>query len=468
MICRAALLATLLVAARPASAVSADRPNVVVILVDDLRWDEISCAGHPFVRTPGIDRIAREGTRFRNAFCTTPLCSPVRASLLTGRYAHNHGIIDNTNRSEQSHKLVTFPRHLHDSGYETGYIGKWHMGNDDTARPGFSYWVCMAGQGTSVDPVLNENGTRIKSTGHTTDVLNDRAVRFIRRPRTSPFCLYVAHKALHPELVQYDDGSISDPGGSRFLPASRHEQLYADAPISRRLNVTDSLQGKPALSRLIEGLPPLSRETGTDDDTIRDRLRMLAAVDEGVGQIFSALEDTGQLDNTLVVFTSDHGYWNGEHGLSVERRLAYDEGVRIPLLVRYPPLIKPGGIIDDFALTIDLAPTLLEVANARADHEMDGRSLVPLLKGHRPDGWRTSFLIEYYSDTVFPRIHNMGYRAVRTLRHKYIQYTHLDGMDELYDLRKDPYEMKNVITDPSLRAPLEELKADISRLVSTH
>ena len=442
----------------------ADRPNVLVILVDDLRWDEIACAGHPFVRTPGIDRIAREGARFRNAFCTTPLCSPVRASLLTGQYAHHHGIVDNTNRSQQSHQLTTFPRILHESGYETGYIGKWHMGNDDTARPGIDDWACMAGQGTSFDPTLNENGTQVKSQGHTTDVLNDRAVRFVRRGRTKPFCLYLAHKALHPELVQYDDGSVSDPSGSKFLPAVRHQHLYSDAPIPRRLNVSDSPDDKPALRRKTDGLAALSQATGTDDETVRDRLRMLAAVDEGIGQLFTALEETNQLDHTVLVFTSDHGYWNGEHGLSIERRLAYEEAIRIPLLVRYPPLIKPGTTIDDFALSIDLAPTLLDLADVETEHKMDGRSLVPLLAGHRPVDWRTSFLIEYYSDTVFARIRNMGYKAIRTSRYKLIRYTELPEMDELYDLKADPYEMHNRIDDPSFEATLKELQRDLSRL----
>jgi N-acetylglucosamine-6-sulfatase len=450
--------------ASPAFAGNADRPNFVVVLVDDLRWDEISCAGHPFVRTPHIDRVAYEGARFRNAFATTPLCSPIRASLLTGLYAHHHGIVDNTDRSRQSHRLVAFPRILHENGYETGYVGKWHMGNDDTPRPGFDYWVSMRGQGTSFDPVLNENGKRVQATGHTTDVLNDRAVRFVRRKRTKPFCLYVAHKALHPELVQYDDGSISDPSAAKFLPAKRHKGLYADAPIPRRLNVVDTLEGKPALRREIEGLPALSRATGTSDETVRDRLRMLAGVDEGVGQLFEALETTGQPDRTVLVFTSDHGYWYGEHGLSVERRLAYEEGARIPLLVRFPPLVKPGTLIDELALSIDLAPTVLHLAGVKAGPKMDGRSLVPLLAGKRPGDWRESFLIEYYSDTVFPRVRNMGYQAVRTLRYKYIHYVDLEGMDELYDLNRDPYEMNNLIDDPGSQATLDELKAELARL----
>ncbi len=457
-----ALLAVLLMTADFSAA--AERPNIVVILVDDLRWDELACAGHPFVRTPGIDRIAHEGARFRNAFCTAPLCSPVRACLLTGKYAHNHGIIDNTNRSEQSHGLVTFPRLVHDVGYETGYLGKWHMGNDDTARPGFDYWACMAGQGTSFDPVLNENGTHVECSGHTTDVLNGRAVKFVRRKRSRPFCLYIAHKALHPELVQFDDGSVSDVSGSRFLPAERHEGLYSDDAIPRRLNVADSLDDKPALRNKAKAGMPLGRETGTDDETIRDRLRMLVGIDESVQQLLEVLEETGQLDRTVIVFTSDHGYWNGEHGLSVERRLAYEEAIRIPLLVRYPPLIRPGIVIDEMALSIDLAPTMLDLAEAETKERMDGRSLFPLLAGKTPNDWRTSFLIEYYSDIVFPHVRNMGYKAVRTRRHKYIQYTDQEGMDELYDLKNDPYEMNNVIDQREQRARLEELKAEVARL----
>ena len=440
------------------------RPNIIVVLVDDLRWDDIACAGHPFVQTPNIDRIACEGARFRNAFCTTPLCSPVRASLLTGLYTHHHGILDNTDRSKQSHKLMTFPRTLHDAGYETAFVGKWHMGNDDSARPGFDYWISMKGQGTSFDPTLNVNGKRIKYSGHTTDVLNTKADEFVRRNRNRPFCLYIAHKALHPELTQYDDGSISDPSAAQFLPAKRHEKLYADAPIPRRLNVSDTLQGKPALQRPIEGLPPLSPATGTSDEIIRDRLRMLAGVDEGLGILLKSLTETGQLDNTVIVVTSDNGYWYGEHGLSVERRLPYEEGIHMPLLVRYPHLAKPGRIIDQFALSIDLAPTLIELAGATAD-PVDGHSLVPLLKGETPPDWRSSFLIEYNTDTVFPRVKNMGYKAIRTQRWKYIRYNELDSMDELYDLKADPYEMKNLIEEPESAEIRQRLTSQLDQLI---
>jgi len=189
---------------------------------------------------------------------------------------------------------------------------------------------------------------------------------------------------------------------------------------------------------------------------------MLAAIDDGVGQLLAALEGIGQLDETVFVFTSDHGYWYGEHGLSVERRLAYEEAARIPLLVRFPRLVKAGRLTDEMVLSIDLAPTLLELAGFEPPHTMDGRSLVPLLKAAPPDDWRTSFLIEYYTDTVFPRVLTMGYKAVRTQRYKYIHYTDLEGMDELYDLKVDPYEMKNLIDDPGAQSTLKQLKAELA------
>jgi len=447
------------------SAEQLQRPNIVVVLVDDLRWDEIGCMGHPFVRTPHIDRIAREGARFRNAFCSTPLCSPVRACLLTGQYTHNHGIFDNINRSKHSHTLKTFPQSLQQAGYDTAYVGKWHMGNDDTARPGFNHWVSMKGQGTSFNPVLNENGKRVKHSGHTTDVLNQKVNAFVKQKREKPFCIYIAHKALHPELSQRDDGSITDPSAAKFMPAERHKRLYANAAIPRRLNVLDDLKGKRALQRSVSGLPPLSRETGTSDEVIRDRLRMLAGIDDGVGMLWKLLQDQGELDNTVFIFTSDHGYWYGEHGLSVERRLPYEEGIRVPLLVRYSPLVKAGTLIDQFAVSVDLAPTILDFAHVKADQKYDGQSLVPLLKGESPPDWRKTFLIEYNSDTVFPRLVKMGYKAVRTPRWKYIQFNELEGMDELYDIQNDPYEMKNMIDLPQSETTILKLQNELKRLM---
>jgi arylsulfatase A-like enzyme len=446
-----------------AAQLAASRPNIIFILMDDLRWDELRCMGNPIAETPNIDRIAREGALFRNAFVTTPLCSPSRASFLTGRYAHAHGILDNTARDAQSHKLATFPRTLHAAGYETGFIGKFHMGNDDSPRPGFDSWVSFKGQGTYHDPELNVDGKTVAAKGYTTDILSQRAVSFLERKRTRPFFLWLAHKAVHPELTQYADGSVSDPNGGKFIPADRHKDLYAGRAVPRRPNALKPPAGKPALERKIGDLPPLGPATGTDDETIRNRLRMVKAVDEGVGEMLRTLEKSGQLDNTAIIFTSDEGYFFGEHGLSYERRLAYEESIHIPLLVRYPGLARAGSTVDGFALGLDIAPTVLEMAGVKPEFAMHGRSLVPLLRGGATD-WRKSFLVEYFSDKTMPRISRMGYQALRTERWKYIHYTELQGMDELYDLGKDPYEMRNVIS--SERGVLVGLRAELDRLLA--
>ena len=433
-------------------------PNILVIVVDDLRWDDIAVAGHPFVQTPAIDRLAREGAIFDNAFVTTPLCSPSRASILTGLYPHTHGVTDNTDHSIESHQLPTFARDLQQSGYTTGFVGKWHMGNDDTRRPGFDYWAALRGQGEAIDPFVHDGFSTTRVEGYVTDVLTDRAVAFLEQPRSGPFLLFLAHKALHPNVRQLDDGSTASAGPDQpagFIPAERHRGMYADAVIPRRASSGAPPVGKPALERQIDDLPPLGPETITADRTIRERLEMLMAVDESLARLTETLRQTGELDNTMVIFTSDHGYFYGEHGLNAERRLAYEETLRIPLIVRFPPLVRPGSRIGPLALSIDLAPTLLDLAGFEPDHPLHGRSLLPLLIG-RSVGWRSAFLAEYYSDTVFSRIRTMGYQAVRTDRYKYIHYTDLDGMDELYDLVVDPSEMENLFADPA-HAELERL-----------
>jgi len=446
------------------------RPNILFVLVDDLRWDELGCTGHPFAETPHADRLAREGTLFTNAFATTPLCSPSRACFLTGRYAHSNGIIDNTNRAAQSHRLITWPRLLQNAGYETGFLGKWHMGNDDSPRPGFDDWVSFKGQGECIDPVLNIQGKETKARGYITDLVADYGGQFLERKRSKPFCLYVSHKAIHPNVQQRDDGSVvgSLTGAEAFIPAERHRQLYTGKALPRRANYGRPPTGKPALERAIDSLPPLGPQTVTGDETIRNRMRMMKAVDDSLSRMIEALEKAGQLDNTVIVLTSDHGYFYGEHGLDAERRLAYEETIRIPLLIRAPAAgfgdmskrrIQPGQRLNQFALSIDIAPTMLDFAGVSRPTNLQGRSLAPLLRGARI-GWREDFLIEYFSDTVFARIRNMGYQAVRTKRWKYIQYQELQGMDELYDLSGDPYELNNVIAS----GPVAEMQRRLERL----
>ena len=441
------LVGLALTAPGPAGAGEAPaRPNVVFILVDDLRWDALGCAGHPFVKTPHIDRLAREGVRFRNAFVTTPLCLPSRASFLTGQYAHTHKVTGGGDHRARSHELVTFPRLLRRAGYETAYVGKWHIGNDDGQRPGFDRWVSFPGQGEYLNPYLNVDGKRTKAEGYLTDILTDHAVEFIKRPHTKPFLLYLAHKAVH----------------APFLPAERHKNLFADIPITRAPSAKDTLEGKPVLRRPGIRLSPSDPDVSSSDDLIRNQLRCLMALDEGVGRVLKVLEETRQLDHTLLIFTSDNGYFWGEHDLGGKHG-PYEEALRVPLLLRYPKLIKAGTTLDASALNVDIAPTLLELAGAALPTGLHGRSLVPLLKGNTAD-WRSSFLAEYFLNRgQTPRFPT--WQAVRTERWKYIRYPDLEGMDELYDLKADPHEMKNRIDDPGSATTLQDLKSELERLL---
>lgn len=452
-----------------AAVASTEQPNIVVILVDDMRFDEIGIAGHPYVQTPNIDRIAREGAYFQNSFTVNPLCSPSRATILTGQHAHYHGIVDNLARNEQSHQLQTFPRRLQDNGYDTAFIGKWHMGNDDSARPGFSTWAGMRGQGEAINPTFNINGERTQIDGYVTDIMHDMSIDFINQEREGPFLLYLSHKALHPNVFQADDGSAAElPEGqtrSGFIAADRHVGMYANESPPRRQNFGVAPTDKPALYRQINDMPMLGEGTVTPDVTIHQRQEMLMAIDEGIGRLLDELEARGELDDTLILFTSDHGYWYGEHGLGAERRMAYEEGIRIPLMVRYPKKIEAGIRPQPMALTLDIAPTLIEFAGADIEEVRHGRSLMPMLTGEPVNDWRSSFMIEYYSDTVFERMDRMGYKAVRTDQHKYIRYEDLEGVDELYDLAADPFETQNIINTPQAADLVTELDAELNRLI---
>jgi N-acetylglucosamine-6-sulfatase len=264
--------------------------------------------------------------------------------------------------------------------------------------------------------------------------------------------------------MQRDDGSSAALEGQPrgFIAAERHRGRYAEKTISRRPNAIAEIRGKPALQRKIGDLPPLHPGGGTSDTTIRQRLEMLLGVDDSTGRILETLERLGKLDNTVVVVTGDHGYFYGEHGLGGERRLAYEETARIPLMIRYPPLIEAGITFDQLVMSLDLPATLLDLGETEPTRSLHGRSLIPLFRGE-PVEWRRAFLIEYYSDTVFDRIVNMGYKAVRTERYKYIHYLELDGMDELYDLEADPYEMNNIIDLPESQETLQTLKEELAR-----
>lgn len=438
------LFGSALATAAGANAAPAHRPNIVFVLVDDQRWDTLGCAGHPFLKTPNADRLAGEGAMFRNFFVTTPLCSPSRASFLTGQYVHRHGVVGNGDSSELSHRLITWPRLLHDAGYESAFMGKWHMGNDPTPRSGFDHWIAFAGQGRYQDVPLNVDGKMVDNKGYTTDVLNNYAVEFLKRRHDKPFALYLAHKAIH----------------GPFTPAERHKNLYTTEKLPRRPDYYDDLKGKPVLTRLVDGSPAV--QAGRDhDQLIRNQMRTQMAIDDGVGMILKTLEQTGQLDNTIIAYSSDNGYFWGEHHLG-DKRWSYEESIRDPFLIRYPKLIKAGTKIDQSMLNIDVAPTMLQLAGAPVPSAIQGRSVVPLLKG-QTSNWRTSFLMEYFAEKKYNRC--PSWQGVRSERWKYTHYANLEGMDELYDIQADPYEMKNRINDPAAASALNQMKQELQRLL---
>jgi arylsulfatase A-like enzyme len=453
------------------------RPNFIVILVDDLRYDEFGAGGHPYMKTPHIDRLASEGALFERAFHTTPICSPNRASIVTGQYASRHGIIDNVARDAMSHRLPNYHLALQKLGYDTGHVGKWHMGNDGMPRPGYRHWVSFDGHGSLVDPTLNVNGKYVARQGYMTDLLNQEALSFVERRRGRPFALFFAHKAVHPDAHQAADGTLDMSRFGGYLPAERHRGLYRDGRFPKKPNMLSYralLKQKPAWAdafalkggarsrALLEAIQAGSQEE------IRQRARMMASVDEGVGMLLESLARQRKLDDTLIVFLGDNGYFFGEHGLGPERRFAYEEGIRAPFLLRYPRKAKAGARLRDLVICQDIAPTLIDLAGGRPGAQIQGRSLAPLLAGRR-QGWRKSFLVEYWAEQAMPWLVGMTYKAVRTGRHKLIRWVNrgADGeLDELYDLERDPYELKNLAHHARYARVRASLRRDMRRLVA--
>jgi N-acetylglucosamine-6-sulfatase len=453
----------------------ARKPNILIILVDDLRYDEFGAGGHPYMKSPHIDRIAQEGALFGRAFHTTPICSPNRASILTGQYASRHGIIDNVARDLASHRIPNYHLELQRLGYETAHLGKWHMGNSGMPRAGYDYWVAYDGHGRLNDPKLNEHGKYVQRRGYITDIMNEMAVEFVTRRHTKPWSLWFAHKAVHPDAEQAADGTFKMDG---YVVADRHKDLYRGCVFPKKPNMLPPeqvLKHKPAWTEAVElRKRPESRALldaihSGEQEEIRLRAAMMAAVDEGVGMLFEALESSGQLDDTFILFLGDNGYFFGEHCIGPERRFPYEEGIRSPFIARFPKRIRAGTRIDNLVLCQDIAPTVLELAGGKPGNHIQGRSLLPLLGSKRGSGanWRKSILIEYWAENAYPWLVGMTYKAVRTDRHKYIHWVNRsrDGeLDELYDLERDPYEIVNVNKRASYRPLREKLQRELRRL----
>jgi len=401
-----------------------DRPNVLFILTDDQRGDCLSCAGHPHLKTPHLDRLAAEGAHFTNMFVTTSLCSPSRASFLSGVYAHTHGVSNNF--TDYPSDMTSWPMRLQGEGYETAYIGKWHMGEkSDAKRPGFDYWVSHSGQGDYFDTEFNVNGSRKVLKGYYTHVVTDEAIKWLERPHEKPWCLILGHKAPH----------------TPFTPEPKYEHLFDDVDV-RYPESAFQLEGKPEWIKeridtwhgiygpiygFRKDFPDTSPESVKEFATfVRSYWGTIKSVDDSVGRIYEALKGAGQLDNTLIVFAGDNGMFLGEHGMT-DKRSMHEESIRVPMIARYPKLIPPGTTVADQVLNIDLAPSVLDICGARPLAKVHGLSWKPLLAG-QSDGWRTT------------------YKA------------------ELYDLKADPGERKNLIDDPQYKDEVERLKQHLARL----
>ncbi len=466
-----------------ANAVSAqvsidERPNVVMIVIDDLRRDEFGAGGHPYLKTPAIDSIAENGAKFNNAYHNTPLCSPNRATILTGQYGSRHGIVDNTDRALQSHRLEFFSKELQKAGYTTAHVGKWHMGKDPSQRPGYDYWVSYPGQGQSLSPTLYENGKMVEYKGeYMTDLLTTKALDFIDNASDGdkPFFVTIAHKAVHPDMRQLSTGEVDPTSGNEFVPAQRHKGVYADKNLKRAPSVgrqeadlagKKMLQDALAMRDALKGPILKFLDPGPPESTLRARAEMVLAIDENVQRVLDDLKEKDILDNTMVIFTSDNGYWYGEHDLSVERRAPYQEAIRAPLLIQYPDKIQPGIKINGYAESSDYSATILDAAGFKTlPNSVQGMSLMPMLTGEK-ENIRDSAYIEFYSHNI-PQswMMNADYRAVVMGDYKFIKFMRHDDADELYNLKNDPYEMNNIAKDPDMASVLKKMKEELNQRV---
>ena len=444
---------------------NAVRPNIVFIMTDDQRQDAMSAYGNPILRTPNMDAIGAGGMRFREFFVTNSLCQPSRASFLTGLYSHSHGVLSNGGGPDFVHHpglrpdQKTFVHLLREAGYRTALVGKWHMPSLPT---GFDDWVIFPGQGRYQDPDMIANGARVRMRGHADDVTGDQALEFLRtRPKDKPFCLLYHFKSPHRS----------------WMPAARHAHAFDDIDVPVPRTFEDRLAGRPlALKRaemaiadmpdfadrgVLPSLPAAERKRLNLEHLVKNYYRVLLSVDENVGRLLRQLETDGIADNTIVMYTSDNGFFLGEHGL-FDKRLMYEPSIRVPMLVRYPGRVKAGQVdTSHMTLNIDVAPTLLDLAGVKVPDWMHGKSFAPLLTGGEIP-WRDAFLYEYYE---YPAEHCVRKnRGVRTKRWKLIHFWEQPEEWELYDLEVDPDETRNLAGDRRHSAIFRQLRIRMTEL----
>ena len=471
--------------ATPAGAAEpAGRPNILFIMTDDHAAHAMSCYGSVVNRTPHLDRIARQGVRFDNCFVTNSICTPSRAAILTGKYSHINGV-PVFNRFDGSQP--TMAKYLQAAGYYTGMIGKWHLGSDPT---GFDHWEILPGQGRYFDPVFYTATKTRTIPGYATDVITDLTIEFLKnRPKDKPFFLMSHHKAPHrawdpdeKHRAMFAGKAIPEPATLRDDYATRtdaireNRQRVFDDMTRRDLKLeppadmkeperSQWLSHKPTEVEIeVNGVKKVLRGEALNawkyQRYMQDYLACVQSVDDNVGRLLDWLDSHGLAKNTIVIYTSDQGFYLGDHGM-YDKRFMYEESLRTPFVVRWPGVIRPGGVQKAMALNVDFAPTILEVAGVTIPADMQGRSLLPLLRGERPADWRTSIYYRYYHD---PGHHNTAaHYGVRTETHKLIHFWK-KGQWELFDLTKDPNELRNVYGDPAYRDIADKLTAELYRL----
>jgi N-acetylglucosamine-6-sulfatase len=425
--------------------------NILVILTDDHRYDAMGfMKAQSFGDTPTLDRLAREGVHFKNAFVTTALCSPSRASIFTGLYAHQHRVVDNNHPIPPG--LVYYPEYLQRAGYETAFIGKWHMGMEtDAPQPGFDRWVSFKGQGNYLPSAdgLNVDGHKVPQRGYITDELTNYALDWIGgRDGKRPWMMHLAHKAVHSE----------------FIPAERHRGRYANEIFRYPDNMKPGVDGRPMWvenqRNSWHGVDYPYHGRLDIGDYYKRYMETLLAVDEGLARIMALLEQRGELDDTLILYMGDNGFMFGEHGL-IDKRAAYEESMRVPMLMRCPSLFKPGKV-DQVVANIDIAPTMLAAAGLDAPEGMAGVDMLPLMRGD-PVSWRKVLLYEYYWERNFPQTPTV--HALREDRYKYIHFHGIWDLDELYDLAADPHENINLLAQPGHEDLAEQMSAKLFNLL---
>ncbi|MDR2388172.1 MAG: sulfatase [Tannerellaceae bacterium] len=447
--------------------------NVVFILSDDHRYDYMGFMDKvPWLETPNMDRMAREGAHVRNAFVTTSLSSPSRASILTGMYSHGHKVVDNS--SPLPPGLTFFPEYLQKAGYRTAFFGKWHMGNDSgSPQPGFDHWEGFRGQGEYYNPRINTNGQWVEYTdsAYVTDLLTEHALDFIREQQSEqkPFFVYLSHKGVHDNFAAAQRHRGSYAGKEIVLPSSFRTPEYG----LTALPSIDPQTGKAASGEAYYGEAMMpdwvknQRESwhGVDysyhgrpwDVQVRNYCETLRSVDESIGAVLDYLKANGLEKNTLVIYMGDNGFAWGEHGL-IDKRQFYEESVRVPMLAYAPGLFEGGRVIEPLVQNVDIAPTILDYLGLEKAPQMVGYSFLPLLRGEET-AWRSRIFYEYYWEHEFPQTPTM--HGVRTDRYKYIRYHGVWDTNEFYDLQDDPAEMHNLIADPERQELIRQLNHDL-------